>query len=64
LNHQKQLAMKQNQNSCYCDNQHLVVAEDVCDLCYGVVSPSTEPEMRHLDCLGSWMDGMMQGGAA
>lgn len=56
--------MKQNQNSCYCDNQHLVIAEDVCDLCYGVVSPSTEPEMRHLDCLGSWMDGMMQGGAA
>lgn len=56
--------MKQSQNSCYCDNQHLLVVEDVCDLCYGVVSSHHEPELRHLECLGSWVDTWMQGGAA
>ena len=56
--------MKQNLNSCYCDNQHLVVVENVCELCCGEISTSTEPEMRYFDCLGSWVDSNLQGGVA
>jgi len=60
----KHRAMKQNLNSCYCDNQHLVVVENVCELCCGEITTSTEPEMRYFDCLGSWVDSNIQGGVA
>jgi hypothetical protein len=48
--------MRKNSNTCYCTNQHLVVVEEVCDLCYGSVYSNHEPESKTIDFLGDLVD--------